>query len=50
MMTTLLEKGKAKAGRTVGRVECDDTDPEGSLVARAASTCMTLHGERAKGR
>jgi uncharacterized protein (TIGR00369 family) len=31
-----------KAGRTIGLVECDVTDPEGRLVARALSTCMTL--------
>jgi acyl-coenzyme A thioesterase PaaI-like protein len=31
-----------KGGRTIGLVECDVTDTEGRLVARAASTCMTL--------
>jgi uncharacterized protein (TIGR00369 family) len=31
-----------KAGRTIGLVECDVTDTEGRLVARALSTCMTL--------
>jgi uncharacterized protein (TIGR00369 family) len=30
------------AGRTLGLVECDVTDEEGRLVARASSTCMTL--------
>jgi uncharacterized protein (TIGR00369 family) len=39
-----------KAGRTVGLVECDVIDAEGSLVARASSTCMTLRGEMATGR
>jgi uncharacterized protein (TIGR00369 family) len=29
-------------GRTLGLVECDVTDEEGRLVARASSTCMTL--------
>src|SRR5262249_52798531 len=35
-------------GRTVGMVECDVTDAEGRLVARAASTCMTLRGAQAQ--
>jgi uncharacterized protein (TIGR00369 family) len=39
-----------KQGRTVGLVECDVTDDQGSLVARASSTCLTLRGEQAKGR
>jgi uncharacterized protein (TIGR00369 family) len=30
------------AGRTIGLVECDVKDETGRLVARAASTCMTL--------
>jgi len=39
-----------KAGRAVGLVECDVEDADGSLVARASSTCMTLRGEAASGR
>ena len=39
-----------KQGHTVGLVECDVTDDEGKLVARATSTCLTLRGERARGR
>ncbi|HEU4795464.1 MAG TPA: PaaI family thioesterase [Pyrinomonadaceae bacterium] len=39
-----------KQGRTVGMVECDVTDEQGSLVARASSTCLTLRGEQARGR
>jgi uncharacterized protein (TIGR00369 family) len=39
-----------KGGRTIGLVECDVTDDQGRLVARASSTCMTLRGEAAKGR
>jgi uncharacterized protein (TIGR00369 family) len=39
-----------KKGRTVGMVECRVTDETGSLVAHSTSTCMTLHGEKAKGR
>ena len=39
-----------KQGRTIGMVECDITDEQDSLVARATSTCMTLRGTQAKGR
>jgi acyl-coenzyme A thioesterase PaaI-like protein len=39
-----------KAGRTIGLTECDIYDDNGSLVARATSTCMTLRGEAAIGR
>lgn len=39
-----------KGGRTIGLVECDVTDSQERLVARASSTCMTLRGEAAKGR
>jgi len=39
-----------KQGRTIGFVECDVTDEKGQLVARAASTCLTLRGEQAQGR
>ncbi len=39
-----------KRSRTIGLVECDVTDEKESLVARATSTCMTLRGERARGR
>jgi len=39
-----------KVGRTVGLVECDVTDAEDVLVARATSTCMTLRGANADGR
>ena len=39
-----------KTGRTIGLVECDVTDPEERLVARAMSTCMTLRGEMGEGR
>jgi acyl-coenzyme A thioesterase PaaI-like protein len=37
-------------GKTMGFVECDITDDQKSLVARASSTCMTLRGEQALGR
>ncbi len=39
-----------KQGRTIGLVECDITDEQQSLVARASSTCMTLRGNMARGR
>jgi len=39
-----------KTGRTIGLAECDVTDAEGRLVARAMSTCMTLRGESSEGR
>ena len=39
-----------KAGRTVGLVACDVTDEDGSLVAHATSTCLTLRGSMAEGR
>jgi uncharacterized protein (TIGR00369 family) len=39
-----------KGGRTIGLVECDMTDDQDRLVARASSTCMTLTGDAAKGR
>ena len=37
-------------GRTIGLVECDITDEEKRLVAKAGSTCMVLRGEKAEGR
>src|SRR5215467_11429248 len=33
-------------GRTIGYVECDITDEENRLVAKAACTCMVLRGEK----
>jgi uncharacterized protein (TIGR00369 family) len=39
-----------KKGRTIGLVECDVTDDQQQLVARATSTCMTLRGDHAQGR
>ena len=39
-----------KAGKSLGFLECDITDDQHSLVARAASTCLTLRGEHAHGR
>jgi len=39
-----------KGGKTVGLVECDVTTSDGTLVAHATSTCMTLRGDQARGR
>ena len=47
----LKAEGKVvRRGSTVGYVECEITDEKGRLVAKAASTCMVLSAERAKGR
>jgi uncharacterized protein (TIGR00369 family) len=47
----LVARGRVvKAGRTVGLVECDVLDEDGSLVARATSTCLTLRDDAAQGR
>lgn len=49
--TKLTARGRlVKRGRTVGLAECDVTDGEGDLVARATSTCMVLRGEQSRGR
>jgi uncharacterized protein (TIGR00369 family) len=37
-------------GKTTGYIECTVRDGDGNLVAKAASTCLVLAGERAKGR
>jgi uncharacterized protein (TIGR00369 family) len=37
-------------GRSIGYVECNITDEQNRLIAKAASTCMVLPGERASGR
>ncbi|MEW6140560.1 MAG: PaaI family thioesterase [Thermodesulfobacteriota bacterium] len=47
----LFAMGKiVNRGRTVGMVECDITDSQGRLVAKAASTCLTLQKERHRNR
>lgn len=47
----LRAEGKVvRRGSTVGYVECEITDEDGRLVAKAASTCMALRGERASRR
>ncbi len=37
-------------GKTVALVECDVTDANGRLMARASSTCLRLSGKMAAGR
>ncbi len=37
-------------GRAIGYVECDITDEQDRLVAKAASTCMVLRGQKSAGR
>jgi uncharacterized protein (TIGR00369 family) len=41
--TLTAEARVVKAGSTLGYVECDVKDQSGSLVARAASTCIKLN-------
>jgi uncharacterized protein (TIGR00369 family) len=46
-------KAEAKVvrrGSKIGYVECEVTDEQNRLVAKAASTCMVLSGEHAEGR
>ena len=37
-------------GRSIGYAECDITDEGNRLVAKAASTCMVLRGQKSAGR
>jgi uncharacterized protein (TIGR00369 family) len=37
-------------GRSIGYVECNITDEQNRLIAKAASTCMVLRGEQTSGR
>src|SRR6201981_1013717 len=47
----LRAEGKVvRRGQSLGYVECEITDERGRLVAQAASTCLVLRGEDAKGR
>jgi uncharacterized protein (TIGR00369 family) len=47
----LKAEGKVvRRGSSVGYVECEITDENARLVAKAASTCMVLRGDGAKGR
>jgi uncharacterized protein (TIGR00369 family) len=44
--TLTAEAKVVKAGSTLGYVECDVTDQDGKLVAKAASTCIKLRQEQ----
>jgi uncharacterized protein (TIGR00369 family) len=44
------EGAVVQRGRTVGYVECTISDEEKRVVAKAASTCMVLRGQKAAGR
>ena len=47
----LKAEGKVvRRGKTLGYVECEITDDQGQLVAKASSTCLALRGEGAEGR
>jgi uncharacterized protein (TIGR00369 family) len=47
----LRAEGKVvRRGRSVGYIECEISDERGQLIAKAASTCLVLRGEDAKGR
>ncbi|HME11742.1 MAG TPA: PaaI family thioesterase [Candidatus Acidoferrum sp.] len=47
----LKAEGKVvRRGSKIGYVECEVTDESARLVAKAASTCMVLAGDHAKGR
>jgi uncharacterized protein (TIGR00369 family) len=47
----LRAEGKVvRRGNTLGYIECEVLDERGRLVAKAASTCLILKGESAKGR
>jgi uncharacterized protein (TIGR00369 family) len=47
----LRAEGKVvRRGRSVGYVECEVLDERSQLIAKAASTCLVLRGEDAKGR
>jgi uncharacterized protein (TIGR00369 family) len=39
-----------KRTRSLGLIECEVTDDQGSLVAKVFSTCMVLRGDEANGR
>jgi uncharacterized protein (TIGR00369 family) len=47
----LKAEGKVvRRGRSLGYVECEITDEAARLVAKAASTCLVIRGQDAKGR
>lgn len=47
----LRAEGKVvRRGKMIGYVECEVTDEQGRLIAKASSTCLVLRGEKAAGR
>jgi uncharacterized protein (TIGR00369 family) len=47
----LKAEGKVvRRGRSLGYLECEISDERGQFIAKAASTCLVLRGEDAKGR
>jgi len=48
--TTQSGRNRVQRGRTIGYVECDITDEENRLAAKAACTCMVLRGQKSAGR
>ncbi|GMU58144.1 MAG: thioesterase [Candidatus Xenobia bacterium] len=44
------EASMVKRSRSLGYLECDIKDEQGSLVCRLGSTCMVLRGRAAEGR
>ena len=47
----LRAEGKmVRRSSTIGYIECEITDERGRLIAKAASTCMALRSDRARGR
>jgi uncharacterized protein (TIGR00369 family) len=48
---SLKAEGKVvRRGRSLGYLECEISDERGKPIAKAASTCLVLRGEEAKGR
>jgi len=47
----LKAEGKVvRRGRNLGYLECEITNEDGQLIAKASSTCLALRGDDAKGR
>ncbi|HEY2117751.1 MAG TPA: PaaI family thioesterase [Candidatus Acidoferrum sp.] len=44
------EANVIQRGKTTAYIECTITDENNKLIAKASSTCMILHGDRAHGR
>lgn len=47
----LRAEGKVvRRGKMIGYVECEVIDEKKRMIAKACSTCLVLHGEKAEGR